>query len=151
MKNYELMFVIKPTLTEEELKAVTETIKNSVIVTGGEIAVDKDIGIRKLAYEIDKQKRGYYYVSYLSANPDTITEIERQLRINESILRFITIKYESKREVKAWNELVAKTTTLNKGSAKTEASAPVSTEPVVKKVEIPAAIEASESETKTAE
>jgi len=151
VKNYELMFVIKPTLTEEELKAGIETVKNSVVATGGEIAVDKDIGIRKLAYEIDKQKRGYYYVSYLSANPDSITEIERQLRINESILRFITIKYESKREVKAWNELVAKTTTLNKGSVKTEAPAPVPTEPVAEKVETPAPTETPESETKTAE
>ena len=143
MKNYELMFVIKPTLTEEEMKAGIETVKNYVTTTGGEIAVNKDIGIRKLAYEIDKQKRGYYYVSYLSASPDSITEIERQLRINEDILRFITIKYESKREVKAWNELVSKTTTLNKGSVKTEAPAPVP--------EVTPAAETPESETKTAE
>jgi len=151
VKNYELMFVIKPTLTEEEMKAGIETVKNYVTTTGGEIAVNKDIGIRKLAYEIDKQKRGYYYVSYLSANPDSIREIERQLRINEDILRFITIKYESKREVKAWNELVNKTTTLNKGSVKNEAPASVPAEPVAEKEETPASTETSESETKTAE
>lgn len=123
MKHYELLFVIKPTLTEEEIKAGIETVKNSITSTGGEIAVNKDMGIRKLAYEIDKQKRGYYYVTYFSTKPDAITEIERLLRINENILRFMTVKYDSKREVKAWNELVEKTNTLNKGAAKAEAPA----------------------------
>ena len=123
MKNYELMFVIKPTLTEEEMKAGIDTVLNSLTASGGEIAVNKDMGVRKLAYEIEKQKRGYYFVSYFTTNPDSITEIERLLRINENILRFMTIKYDSKREVKAWNELVEKTTNLNKGAAK--AAAPV--------------------------
>ena len=150
MKNYELMFVIKPTLTEEEMKAGIDTVLNSLTATSGEIAVNKDMGIRKLAYEIDKQKRGYYFVSYFTTNPDSITEIERQLRINENILRFMTIKYDSKREVKAWEELVNKTTTLNKGSVKTETPAAT---PAPAAEATPASVEneVPASETKTAE
>jgi len=64
--------------------------------------------MRKLAYPIEKNERGYYYVIYYSVAPAAIAEIERRFRINEDLLRFITIKYDSNREIKAWNELVKK-------------------------------------------
>ena len=68
------------------------------------------MGMKKLAYPIEKNARGYFYVMYYKAAPSAITEIERRFRINEEILRFVTMKYDSKREIKAWNEMVEKTT-----------------------------------------
>jgi small subunit ribosomal protein S6 len=64
--------------------------------------------MRKLAYPINKNERGYYHVIYYKIAPSAISEIERRFRINEDLLRFITIKYDTNREIAAWNKLVEK-------------------------------------------
>ena len=66
------------------------------------------MGMRKLAYPIGKNERGYFHVVYYSVAPSAIGEIERRFRINEDLLRFVTIKYDTNREVAAWNQLVEK-------------------------------------------
>jgi small subunit ribosomal protein S6 len=63
------------------------------------------MGTRPLAYEIKKNKRGYYYVIYFRAPGASIQELERTYRINEEILRFIFIKYENKKEIEAWTKM----------------------------------------------
>ncbi len=106
MRHYETMFIIKPTLVEEEIKAKIDFYKDAIIKNGGSIETYLDMGMRNLAYEIKKNKRGYYFVIYFKANPNLVLELERLYRINEDILRFIVIKYESKKEQKAWQALV---------------------------------------------
>ena len=106
MKQYELLFVVKPTLTEEETKAEIATVQASIEKDGGDIVVTDDMGMKKLAYEVAKVNRGYYTVFYFNAKPASISEIERLLRINENILKFMTVKYDSKREITAFNALV---------------------------------------------
>jgi len=105
LKHYETMFIVKPTLTEEEMQAQIELVKANIEKNGGEIVVTENIGSRQLAYEIEKNKRGYYYLVYFKAPTASILELERNYRINESILRFIFIKYENKKEVAAWTKL----------------------------------------------
>ena len=102
IRHYETMFIVKPTLTEEETQAQIELVKSTIEKNGGEIVATDDMGSRKLAYEIKKNKRGYYYVIYFTAPTEAILEIERNYRINENILRFIFIKSESKREIAHW-------------------------------------------------
>lgn len=114
MKFYETMFILKPTLVEEEIKARLDFFKEVITKNGGEIETCLDMGMRNLAYEIKKNKRGYYYVIYFKAQPQLIKEIERNYRINENVLRFIVIKYENKKEQKAWQSLV------NKANGKTD-------------------------------
>jgi small subunit ribosomal protein S6 len=109
MRHYENLVIVKPSLTEEEIKSNLAAVEEIITSNGGEIAVRDDMGIRKLAYPIEKNLRGYFYVIYFTMEPKNIAEVERRYRINEELLRFTTIKYESKREVKAWNELVEKT------------------------------------------
>ena len=106
MKFYETMFILKPTLVEEEIKTQITFFKDVISKNGGEIETCLDMGMRNLAYEIKKNKRGYYYVIYFKAQPQLIKEIERNYRINENVLRFIVIKYENKKEQKAWEVLV---------------------------------------------
>ena len=105
IKHYETMFIVKPTLTEEETKAQIELVKANIEKNGGEIVSCDDMGTKQLAYEIEKQKRGYYFVIYFKAPTSSILELERNYRINEEIIRFIFIKYESKKEVTAWTAL----------------------------------------------
>ncbi len=105
LKHYETMFIIKPTLTEEETVAQIDLVKATIEKNGGEIVACDDMGSRNLAYEIDKHKRGYYFVSYFKCPPAAIAEIERNYRINETIIRFIFIKYENKKEIAAWTKM----------------------------------------------
>ena len=105
IKHYETMFILKPTLTEEETVAQIDGIKALIEKNGGEISSTDNVGIRELAYEIEKCKRGYYYVIYFQGNPAGIAEIERNYRINENVIRFIFIKYDSKKEVTSWTKM----------------------------------------------
>jgi len=118
MRHYENLVIVKPTLTEEEIKNSIAAIEAVITENGGQIVARDEMGMRKLAYPIEKNPRGYFHVVYYTIEPSAIAEIERRFRINEELLRFVTIKYDSKREVKAWNEMVEKT---NK-PAKTEES-----------------------------
>ncbi len=109
MRHYENLVIVKPTLTEEETKASIAAIEEVLTSNGAEIVARDEMGTKKLAYPIAKNERGYFHVVYYKMAPAAIAEVERRFRINEDLLRFVTIKYDSKREVIAWNDLVAKT------------------------------------------
>ncbi|BCX79501.1 30S ribosomal protein S6 [Campylobacter sp. 19-13652] len=105
MRHYELLFILKPTLTEEEAKARLEFVKDIITKNGGEIASVVEMGTRKLAYTIKKYERGTYFVIYYKAPPSLLNELTRVIRITEDIIRFLSVKYENKREIAAWENL----------------------------------------------
>ncbi|MCI4406694.1 MAG: 30S ribosomal protein S6 [Sulfuricurvum sp.] len=109
MRHYENLVIVKPTLTEEEIKNTIALVEEVITANGGEIVARDAMGMKKLAYPIEKNARGYFYVMYYKAAPAAIAEIERRFRINEEILRFVTMKYDTKREIAAWNGMVEKT------------------------------------------
>jgi small subunit ribosomal protein S6 len=109
MNCYETLFVIKPTLTDEETTAQVDKIKDTLNKVGGELLATDDMGMRKLAYTVQKHDRGYYTVFYYKATGDAITEIERNLRINEEVIKFLTIKYTNNKELTQFNKLVEST------------------------------------------
>jgi small subunit ribosomal protein S6 len=109
MRHYENLVIVKPTLTEEEIKNTLALVEEVITLNGGEIIGRDTMGMKKLAYPIEKNARGYFHVMYYTIAPSAISEIERRFRINEEILRFVTMKYDSKREIKAWNTMVEKT------------------------------------------
>jgi len=108
MRNYENLVIVKPTFTAEEINASIKAVEEVITSNGGEIAATSPMGMRKLAYPINKNERGYYHVIYYTIAPAAIAEIERRFRINEDLLRFVTIKYDTNREIIAFNSLVAK-------------------------------------------
>ena len=105
IRHYETMFIVKPTLSDEETVAQIELVKTNIEKNGGESVACDDICSRPLAYEIDKHKRGHYYIAYFKAPTEAILELERNYRINENIIRFIFIKYENNREMGAYNNM----------------------------------------------
>jgi len=108
MRHYENLVIVKPTLTAEELEQELKAVEEVITSNGGTIAATDAMGMRKLAYPIQKNEIGYYYVIYYTVAPSAINEIERRFRSNENLLRFMTVKYESKKEVTAWNKMVEK-------------------------------------------
>jgi len=125
MRNYENLVIIKPTLTEEEINAQVALVDEILTTNGAEITTCDKMGIRPLAYPIEKSSRGYYYVVYYTAAPTAIAEIERRFRINEELLRFVTMKYDTKREVAAWQKMVDSAN--KKSAAKVAAATPAPT------------------------
>lgn len=105
IKHYETMFILKSTLTDEETVVQIENIRAIIEKNGGEIVSFDDVGTKELAYEIEKCKRGYYYVAYFRGDPSGIAEIERNYRINENLIRFIFIKYDNKKEIASWTKM----------------------------------------------
>jgi len=107
MNHYETLFVVKPTLTEEEIKSQIEKVKAILEKEGAELVATDDMGMRKLAYPVQKNNRGYYTVLFFKAKGDTISELERNLRINEEVIKFLTVKYSKTKELAQFNKLVA--------------------------------------------
>ncbi|MDA3732737.1 30S ribosomal protein S6 [Niameybacter massiliensis] len=96
MKNYELALVFIPTLSEEEKLANLEKVKELITRFGGEVTNVDDWGKRKLAYEINKQKEGFYYFIQFNAETATPAELESRLRITETVLRYLIVRLDEK-------------------------------------------------------
>lgn len=105
MRYYEVLFILKPTLTEEEVSAKLEFVKEILTKNGAQIESVVPMGTRKLAYKIKKYERGTYFVIYFKAPTNLIAELERVLRITEEVIRFLIVKYENKKEIAAWEKL----------------------------------------------
>ncbi len=110
MRHYELLFVLKPTLTEEEIQAKVNFLKEVLEKNGAELKAVQVMGTRRLAYQIEKFERGYYVVFYFTAPTSAISEIERIIRITEEFIRFMSVKYENQKELGYWNKQVEKFT-----------------------------------------
>ena len=113
MKHYELLFILKPTLTEEEVSAKVDFVKEILTKNGANIASVQSMGTRKLAYTVKKYERGTYFVVYFEAPTQAIAEVER-------IIKFLTVKFENKKEIAAW-EKMSKGIKLNKKEPKVKA------------------------------
>ena len=90
MRDYELLFVLDPTLDEETKANLIETVK-TVINVGGEAGEADVWGDRRLAYSINKKNTGYYVVIPFKAEADLPKELDRRLRINENVMRHIIV------------------------------------------------------------
>ncbi len=108
MRHYELLTVLKPTLTEEETKAKVDFVREILEKNGAQITAFQEMGTRRLAYPIQKLERGYYSVFYFTAPTSAIKEVERLIRITEEFIRFMSVKYENQREMAYWNKQVEK-------------------------------------------
>jgi small subunit ribosomal protein S6 len=96
VKNYELAIVLFSTLSEEEKLGTLEKVKDLIIRFEGEITNVDDWGKRKLAYEIDKQREGFYYFIQFKAQTSTPAEIESRIRIMEPVLRYLIVSLDDK-------------------------------------------------------
>jgi small subunit ribosomal protein S6 len=94
MRHYEMMIILDPSLEENTVQPSLEQFL-TVVTTGGG-SVDKvDVwGRRRLAYEIDKRSEGIYAVVDMNAMPDSVAELDRQLGLNEAVLRTKVLRME---------------------------------------------------------
>lgn len=93
MNKYESVVIINPGLEDVAIKALLQKFTD-LINTDGKVESINEMGMRKLAYEIKKQKEGYYAVINFEANPALIAELERVYRITDTVLKFIVVRKE---------------------------------------------------------
>jgi len=91
---YELMVIFSTSLTEDEEKAQTSQIEELIKHEKGTIHLIDRWGKRKLAYPIKKQRQGYYEWFYFELDPSRVAEIDRKLKMSETIIRFLAFKME---------------------------------------------------------
>ena len=91
MNKYESVIIINPNITEEAIKAL-ESKYTGLINENGKVESFENQGKKRLAYEIKKNSEAIYAVVNFEATPDSIAELERNYRIDDNVLKFITIK-----------------------------------------------------------
>ncbi|HVC47368.1 MAG TPA: 30S ribosomal protein S6 [Terracidiphilus sp.] len=89
---YEVMFIVRPDVAEEEVDKLIEGFSSSVTHSGGAVKNVERMGRRKLAYTVRKFNDGNYVLLTLEANGAVVLELERRLRVTEPVIKFITVR-----------------------------------------------------------
>ncbi len=93
---YELTFIISPVLEDEQYEEIIGKYKDLIESNGGEIDEVDEWGIRKFEYDMDGKSSGFYVNAYFHAPGELIDKLERSLRIDDEIMRYLTLKYDAK-------------------------------------------------------
>lgn len=94
MDKYEIMFIVKNTIDDAEVKKQSDALQKLITSGKGKIVEFKEMGKKKLAYPIKKELTGTYFLMIVEANHETIKEFDRKVLINENILRHLILKKE---------------------------------------------------------
>ena len=94
MNKYEIMFIVKADIAEEDVANVVKSFESIITDMGGKILNSKDLGQKKLAYEIEKQVRGYYHLLNVECESKAVKEFDRKALIDERVIRHLIIKEE---------------------------------------------------------
>ena len=93
MRRYEVVFVLAPQLTEDEVKTQVETYSNVAVEKGAKVLHIDEWGKRRLAFPVKKNKEGIYVILTLEeGSADAVTELERRFRVSDAIIRFLTVR-----------------------------------------------------------
>lgn len=92
LRPYEVLVIVDPRPTDEEVAALLEQLGGQLKTLGAEVTKVDNWGKRRLAYDIRKQREGTYAVFEVSAEPSMVKEFERQVRLNENVLRFVSTR-----------------------------------------------------------
>jgi small subunit ribosomal protein S6 len=89
---YEELFIVKPDVPEEEVDQFVEQLQTQLKAAGATVDKVEKWGKRKLAYRVEKYREGAYVLLQFTAAPDTVSELERRLRVADMVLKFITVR-----------------------------------------------------------
>jgi small subunit ribosomal protein S6 len=102
MNQYETVFIVTPVLSEEQMKEAVKKYQDYLSESGAEIVHEEHWGMRKLAYPIQKKSTGFYHLVEFKADGTLIADLETQLKRDERIIRFLTVKLD--KHAVAYNE-----------------------------------------------
>jgi small subunit ribosomal protein S6 len=97
-RTYEVMYIADPETADETIGKLNEAVEKLVQTEGGSVVRTDDIGRKRLAYPINKKKEGYYVLFEIEGSGQEIAELERRMRVNEMILRYMTVRVDEDRK-----------------------------------------------------
>jgi small subunit ribosomal protein S6 len=92
MRRYETIFILRPSLNEDEITAIIDRSTTILTEVNGQIIELDKWGMKKLAYPIKKDLQGYYVFCDYCSTPDAVSEMERKFRLDDAVLRYMTLK-----------------------------------------------------------
>ena len=127
MRKYELIFIIRPDATEEELDKLIAQMEGVVAGAGGKLERVDKMGRRRLAYRVGRYREGFYVLFILEGSGETVKEFERRLRVTDSVIKFLTVRTDE--ELKRAEKLKALRTKQQARKPRPKPSAPPSPPP----------------------
>lgn len=94
MRKYETMFILNIGLSKEQLPEMVERFTTVITNGGGQVDKLAEWGKRRLAYEVNKQREGYYFLVNFTAEPTVAKELERVFKISEDVVRYLIVRLE---------------------------------------------------------
>ena len=92
MRNYEIMFIVNPNAPEEEIDKINTQLEGIITSGGGKVEKIEKMGKRRLAYDVDKHREGFYVLFVIAANGDIVKECERRLRVMDAVIKYLTVR-----------------------------------------------------------
>ncbi len=91
-RNYEIMFIVAPNATDEEIDKIIAQMEGVVQTTHGEVLKVEKLSKRKLAYRIEKFEEGYYLLFNINGTGEMVKEFERRLKVTDAVIRYVTVR-----------------------------------------------------------
>ena len=140
MRHYETVFILRPDLGEAQIKESTNRFGQIVGSGGGELVETDEWGVRELAYNIKRERRGYYVRFDYVASAAVVNELERNLRLADNVLRYLSVLVDIEANpAELRSEVEARKRKLEEAKAPAPAPAPAAEAPVAAVAEAPAA------------
>lgn len=97
-RTYEVMYIVDPDTDGEKITKLNDAVGKLISKEGGEVVHMEDIGMRNLAYPIQKKREGHYVLFEINGSGQEIAELERRMRVNDMIMRYITVRVDEDRK-----------------------------------------------------
>src|SRR6516165_6466867 len=123
MRTYELMFILRPDMPEEDQDKLISNLETQVQNAGGTVKGSERMGKRRLAYLVRNFQEGIYVLLTLEGEGGMVKEIERRLRVNEPVIKFLTVRIDEEQKRMAKIKAIRDTKVRGKGTRAAEAAA----------------------------
>lgn len=97
-RTYEVMFIVRPDLTEEDLDKLISTLQTHATNAGAKVENAEKMGKRRLAYDVKKFTEGQYVLFTLTSDGKAVHELERRMRVTEPVIKFITVRMDEEQQ-----------------------------------------------------
>ena len=97
-RSYEVMFIVRPDVTEEDLDKLVTTLQGHATTAGAVVKSAEKMGKRRLAYDVRKFQEGQYVLFVLNADGKAVHELERRMRVAEQVIKFITVRTDEEQQ-----------------------------------------------------
>ena len=95
---YEVMYIVDPETVEDDISRLSESLQTVVTDQGGTITKTENMGRRTLAYPINRKNEGFYVLFEIEGSGREIAELERRMRVNDQVMRYITVRVDEDRQ-----------------------------------------------------